>query len=136
MNNFLNYLFSPTPGSQMEFYIPLAALALFLIFISIIFSIIYKNRKKTDFAFKRLFKRLPKITFFIGFALGIYLLVRYENIPYFAMRLWLYIILFLILIFAFRYLKKYLKDYPKEKKIVVKKSKKVKSKKYTTSKKK
>ncbi|MBD3331163.1 hypothetical protein GF354_06615 [Candidatus Peregrinibacteria bacterium] len=136
MNTFLNYLFSATPGSQMEFYIPLSALALFLVFASIIFSIIYKNRKKKDFAFKRIFKRTSKTIFFMGFALGIYLLVRYENIPYFSMRLWLYVILLLILFFIGWYTKAYFKDYPKEKNVVIKKAKSVKkSAKYTTSKK-
>jgi len=89
-------------------------LASVLIISSIVFSAYYKKRKKVDFAFKRLFKSLSNRLILFGILLFILIAVRYESIPYFSMRIWLYILLLVLLYFVYRYLKIYTVKYPKE----------------------
>lgn len=109
-----NHIFEKIPGQQFSLYIPFIVLIAALFTGSIIFSYIYKNRKKTDFAFKRIFKKLSRDL--AGFAIlyTFLLLVRYENIPYFSMRFWLYLTTLLLVFQAYRYIKKWKVDYPRE----------------------
>lgn len=110
-----DYLLDATPGQEFKFYYPMIA------FIVILFagSFVFKkfHRKKVDgkdFVFKNLFKKVPSrlVQFAIGF---IFLtLIRYENIPYFAMRLWLILAGLGFLFAVGYYVYKYLKVYPKE----------------------
>ena len=109
------YLFNSNPGTAFEYYVPLLILASVLVISSIIFSAYYKKRKKVDFAFKRLFKSLSNRLMLFGILLFVLIAVRYENIPYFSMRIWLYILLLVLLYFIYRYLKVYKVKYPKEK---------------------
>lgn len=111
----LKYFFATSPAGEFHFYIPLAILIGLLAIASIAQAVIYKNKKKNDFAYKRLFKNLSKrfVTFAVLFL--VYILARYENIPYFSMRIWLYVIGLIGLYIAYRYIKKYVVDYPKEK---------------------
>ena len=118
----MNYLFNSVPGTEFRYYIPLLILATLLILGAMVFSQIYKRRKKFDFAFKRLFKNLSNRLIIIGILLLILVAVRYEQIPYFSMRLWLYAVLLFLLYTFYRYIKIYLKDYPKEKLNVKKKT--------------
>ena len=48
MSEFINYFIRSTPGPQMKYYIPLIVLSLALIIGGIIFSQIYKNKRKTN----------------------------------------------------------------------------------------
>lgn len=113
--NFFMYFIKSTPGTEFKYYIPLALFAALLLILAVISSVVYRNRKKTDFAYKRLFKNLSRRLILIAILVIVYLLVRYENIPYFSMRLWIYMIGALFLYFAYRYIKTYKIDYPKEK---------------------
>lgn len=115
VKNFLHYFFRAVPESSFSYYVPLAIFIVLLLTGAILFSFIYRTRKKTDFAFKRLFKNLVKRLILFAALLMVYILIRYENIPYFSMRIWLYLIMALLLFFAYRYIKIYKVDYPKEK---------------------
>lgn len=115
MKNALNYFFSPTPGSEFSYYTHLLILAALLIVGSLIFASIYKKRKKYDFAFKRLFKSVSGRSLTLAIILLVIIAVRYENIPYFAMRFWLYVALLWFLYLIVKYLMVYFKDYPREK---------------------
>lgn len=99
----------------MKFYIPLIILTLALIVGSYIFSRTYNKKKKNDFAFKRIFKKLSKRLLLLGILIGLLTILRYENIIYFSMRIWLYLSLGLIVFTGYKYTKLYKVDYPKEK---------------------
>lgn len=115
MKNILSYFFSPAPGSEFSYYPHLLVLAALLIVGSIIFASIYKKRKKYDFAFKRLFKSVSGRSLTLAIILLVIIAIRYENIPYFAMRFWLYIALLWFLYLVVKYLMICFKDYPREK---------------------
>ncbi len=111
----LKYFFSAAPGSEFRYYIPLLILAGVLIGGSIIFSFIYSKKKKTDFAFKRLFKKLSSRFIIIGIILLLLIALRYENIPYFSMRLFIYLLLLFFIYSVYRFIKIAKVDYPREK---------------------
>lgn len=121
-----NYLFNPNPGTAFSYYIPLIILASLLIVGSILFSYYYKKKKKTNFAFKRLFKKLSNRLLLIGILFFVLIALRYENIPYFSMRILLYVLLFFLLYIIYKYIKVYTVVYPKEKANVESKKKLVK----------
>ncbi len=135
VKSFLYYFVDSTPGSQFTYQIPVIIIAAALIIGSIVFSGYYKKKKKSDFAFKRLFKHMPRNMMLMGILFVLLLIVRYENIPYFAMRLWLYLSLILLLYLVYRYVRIYTKVYPVEKLNAQPKSKK-QEKKYLPNKKK
>lgn len=109
------YLFKINPGSEFRYYIPIFVFIGLLFLGSIAFSIIYNKRKKTDFAFKRLFKKTPGRIFWIGFIVLLLTLIRYEAIPYLSMRIWLYLTLVIFLYFVYYTIKTYKIDYQREK---------------------
>ncbi|MBD3361125.1 hypothetical protein GF366_04990 [Candidatus Peregrinibacteria bacterium] len=113
--NFLKYFFTPAPGATIKFYLPISILAAILILGSIAFSILYKKRKKEDFAFKRLFKKTSGRARAFGILFIVLIAVRYENIPYFSMRIWMYLLLLILAYFVYKYIKIYKVDYPREK---------------------
>ena len=115
IKSFFSYLFKSNPGTEFSYYIPLITLAIVLILGSIIFSQYYKRKKKTDFAFKRLFKKLSSRMLLFGILFLVLIAFRYENIPYFSMRFLLYLTALIFLYFIYRYLKIYIVKYPKEK---------------------
>ena len=133
----LGYLFTLQPGSEFKFMVPLIA---FFLFLSIGSFYIEKwvSRQPHRKAIKELlpdFSKRIRLFGIIGFLL---LFARYENIPYFAMRIVLLLFLIGILVYVGRSLYKFKKHLPelldkKEKKIThqkyLPKSKKKKSKK-------
>jgi tellurite resistance protein TehA-like permease len=114
LTNFFHYFFQAVPGN-FKYALPLAIIGGLFILAAIVFTFIYNKRKKSDFAFKRLFKNLSKRFVLIGALLIVYVLIRYENIPYFSMRLWMYLIGALFIYLAYRYIKAYRTEYPKAK---------------------
>lgn len=112
---FIQHIFAVNPGSGFKYYIPLLILAVILIIGSIIFASIYKKRKKYNFAFKRLFKKVSGRFLILGIILLILIAVRYENIPYFSMRLWLFIFFVVLIYFIYKYIWICKTDYPREK---------------------
>ncbi|MBU1152250.1 hypothetical protein KJ632_05520 [Patescibacteria group bacterium] len=115
IKQFLSKLIDSTPGSDFSYYIPLSILATILIIGGLGFSYFYNHKKKTDFAFKRLFKNLSKNAYIFGGFFIVLALIRYENIPYFAMRLWLYTVFAIFIYQVYRYIKIFRTKYPKEK---------------------
>ncbi|MFA5947916.1 MAG: hypothetical protein WC806_03020 [Candidatus Gracilibacteria bacterium] len=114
LNSFISYLFAATPGHQFKFYIPLIVLSALLIIGALFFAYIYKEKKKIDPAFRRLFKKLSSRMTMFGFLFLTLVAIRYENIPYFAMRFWLYLVGVIFLYVAYKFLYAYIKVYPKE----------------------
>lgn len=110
-----DYLLDATPGQEFRFYYPMIAFIVIMFAGSFLFKEIHKKKiSNKDFVFKNLFKKVPArlIQFSIGFAF--LTLIRYENIPYFAMRLWLMLLTLGFLFAIGYYTYKYLKVYPKE----------------------
>ena len=110
-----SYFFAPNPGTQFSYYIPILVLAGVLILGAIAFSGYYNKKKKTDFAFKRLFRKLSGRMFLFGILFLVLIALRYENISYFSMRILLYLTALISLYFVYRYIKIYKVKYPKEK---------------------
>jgi len=109
------YFFGKTPGTEFSYYIPLSILCGLLIIGAIVFSFIYRRKKKTDFAFKRLFKNISKRMVIVAILFIILMLIRYQNIAYLSMRFWMYVVGMVFLYFVYSFTKTYLKVYPKEK---------------------
>lgn len=137
--NLLSYFFKANPGVSFAYYHELLALGLLLIAGATTFHFYYQKKKRQDVAFKVLFKKVtPRFTM-LGLLLLLLVAFRYENIPYFSMRLWLYGSFALIAYALYHYGKVYKVTYPKEKFNVEQKQKRAqstkKAPKYTTAKK-
>jgi len=115
LSSFFQYLFNPVPGPTFKFLIPMLVLAGILIAAGVTFSEIYRRKKTEDFAFKRLFKKVSARLVMFGVWFIFLVAVRFEDIPYFAMRLWIYLSLLLLLYAFYHYLRIYFKVYPIEK---------------------
>ncbi len=109
------YFFTPNPGSQFKFYIPMIVLITLLIAGGIVFSIIYKRKKRKDLTFKKLFQKTATRLVLLGILFLILTVVRYESIPYFSMRIWLYLSFLLLAIFFYLTIRTFKIKYPKEK---------------------
>src|SRR3989338_1716190 len=94
-----SYFFAKTPEANFQYYKILIILVILLIGGGIAFSAYYKLRKKNDPAFKRLFKKTATRLVLLGIMFGLLTLLRYERIPYFSMRIWLYLGVLLFLWF-------------------------------------
>lgn len=111
---FLEYIFNRAPGAHFGYYIPAIA-SIFILFAAAIGAgWIYKKRKEHDFAFKRLFKKTSGRLVLLGILFLLLVIFRYENIPYFSMRIWLYLAILLFLYFLYKTLRAYKVDYPRE----------------------
>lgn len=136
--NLLNNLFQITPGTEFSYYIPFIVLIVALIIKAVVFGRIYNAKRKNDIAFRKLF---PKTAGRYGMFAALFtflMLVRFENIPYFSMRIWLYLAILWFAHFIYKTARAYFKDYPREKMNYQKRAEdkpKVKGKVYTTSKK-
>jgi len=108
------YFFNRAPG-EFSYYIPLSILCGLLIIGSIVFSFIYNKKKKTDFAFKRLFRTVSKRMTIFAILFIILMLIRYQNIAYLSMRFWMYLLSAVFLYFVYRHVKVAIKEYPREK---------------------
>ena len=136
INSILFYFFIKNPGPFLQYFMPLLAFSAALIIGSIAFAKFYKKKKKNDFAFKRLFKKVANRMLLMGFLFLILVLIRYENIPYFAMRLWLYLAFVLLAYLTYYYIRIYKTVYPIEKENAKTKHVSKKENKYTPNKKK
>ncbi|MFA6992069.1 MAG: hypothetical protein WC269_02195 [Candidatus Gracilibacteria bacterium] len=114
VTSILGYLFKAIPGSNFKYTIPVLVVAVLLILAGIVFGYIYNKKKKDDFAFKRLFKKTGSRLVLMGILFLVLVGVRYENIPYFSMRIWLYLSALLLLYVIYKLGKNFFKDYPKE----------------------
>lgn len=114
IKNIVKNLFAADPGPTFKYYMPLLVLAILLILWGVVFNNIYDKKKKTDFAFKRCFKNLSKVMILFGCLFLVLLAARYEGIPYFSMRLWLYASSLVFLYFVYHYIQAYRVKYTKE----------------------
>lgn len=124
MNSILSafkYILDTTPGPQFKFYTPLYMISGVLFVSAIAFSLLYKKRKEKDFAFKRIFKNTGKNLFWIGFLFLFLTITRYENIPYFSMRLLLFLNFVLLAYFLYKTIYNFKVIYPKERQNVIEK---------------
>lgn len=108
------YIFSSTPG-ELKLYVPMIIFVGLLFISSIAFHYVYKRHRKDDPAFRKLFKKTASHFLTFGIIFTVHALIRYENIPYFSMRLWFYITAVVLAIFLYKTFKKYRVDYPREK---------------------
>ncbi|MCC7469791.1 MAG: hypothetical protein IT284_01485 [Bacteroidetes bacterium] len=111
----LSYFFYPVPGVQFKFYLPMLILAAILIIGGMVFGKIYKRMKKEDQSFKRLFPKTANQLVLSGLLILFLTAVRYEKIPYFSMRIWIYLSLIWVLYLAYKNIKNYKVKYPQEK---------------------
>jgi len=109
----LNKLFESTPGTAFKYYTLMAILSGVLIVGGMAFNYIYNKKKKNNLAFKKVFKKLGSKMVMFGILFLILMMVRYETIPYFSMRIWLYLSILALLIIVGLYLKRWKKDYTK-----------------------
>jgi len=114
VNTFLKYLFDTMPGSDFAYYLPMLIVSGLLIVAGIAFMFIYNNRKKYDFAFKRMFKNTSRNLVLFGLLFLFILGSRYENIPYFGMRFVLYVSLLGLAYMLYRYIRIHRTDYKRE----------------------
>ena len=115
ITNFLSSLVKASPGTDFNYYYVMAVLIAVLFLGSFAFKQLLKHKiKQGDFVFKHIFKKVSgKMVYFsIGFLF--LTLVRYENIPYFSMRLWMYLLLLGLAFTVVFYGYKFIKVYPKE----------------------
>lgn len=108
-----SYLFDPTPGKEFSYYIPMIILIVLLVAGAIAISQLYAKKKKTDIAFKKVFKKTAGRLSLFAILFTILVLLRYENIPYFSMRIWLYGTLLIFLYLVYKNIQSYRTEYPK-----------------------
>ena len=115
LTTILEYFFSPIPSGPFKYFIVLAAVASMAVAAGIALKILIKSQKE-DKMFKKLFRALPGKLILFGVLEGIYVLVRFERIPYLSIRFLNYAIFAYGLYLAFHYIQLYVKIYPVEKK--------------------
>lgn len=114
IRSFISYLFDVLPGPFGNMATPMITLTVILIISSVLFRLFYLKKRKKDFAFKRLFKKTGTRLLLFGIFFGLITIFRFEGIPYFSMRIWLYAGLLLFLYFIYFTAKTYKIDYPRE----------------------
>ena len=115
ISSILHYFFTSIPGKEFAYYNYFYAFIGLLIIGSIIFSQTYKKKKKTDLAFKKLFKNVSNRLMTFGIIFGLLVLLRYEQIPYFSMRALLYLTGGLFTYWLYKTVKTYKTTYLKAK---------------------
>jgi len=129
MKNLFSSLFQIVPTEEFSFYTEIIALSLILIVGAVIFSGIYNKKKKTNIAFKKTYRNISKSATTFGIIFLILTGLRYEQIPFFSMRLWMYATaaFFAYKVASYTYIT--VKKYPEFKKEMEVKKKKAGSKK-------
>lgn len=137
---FLSYIFTPNPGSAFQYYVPAIVFITLIAIAAIAFRQIYNSKKKTDAAFRKLFRKTQRNLWLFAGLFAFLIAVRYENIPYFSMRLWLIVAGLWFMYVIHRGIKRYKIDYKaqieKEANRKVESKEKAQMKKYTPNKKK
>jgi len=115
ISNLILYFFSPLPEGPfrfMYFFIVLGAISL----IGGIVLKVYLKKQKNDKIFKKLFRDLPGKLILIGILEGLYVLVRWQRLPYLSLRFLNYLVLAYVIYVVFHYVQLYIKVYPEDKK--------------------
>jgi len=113
-NSIILYFFSPLPGSNFLYYVPIGILIVLLLSGSIFLSVKTKKGKE-DKAFRKTFRSFPGKLQLLSFLLALYLLFRYYYVPFFSMRFLLLVLLFSTAFVLYLLLKAYRQVYPVEK---------------------
>jgi len=113
--NILNYIFTANPGHAYTYYFVFVPLAILLIAFGFQARMKYNKLKREDYAYKRLFKSMHSRSMMLGLLILFLVLIRFEQIPYFSMRIWSYAVLGLVVWLAYKYIQKFRIDYPREK---------------------
>lgn len=135
----LKYFFGLNPGSEFNYYIPFLVYCAVLIISGYGLSFYINKQKEENRTLKVMFGNLPNKLKWLGFVSLFLLANRYESIPYFSMRIWMYISVGLALWFIGKNLYLLVKKYPAERNFYLKKqhhTENQKSKKVYTMKKK
>lgn len=117
----LSYLFSLSPGFGFNYYTPL------FIYCGIVFVGSYgldfyiKKHKNENRVLKSMFGSLPSKLRWLSIVTAFLVLTRYQNIPYFSMRAWLFISLLVAVYLTVKYLRLLIQKYPAEKAFYMKK---------------
>ncbi len=115
INTILTYFFEPLPSGRFEYMYTFIVLAIVILTFSIALRL-YLKRQKDDKIFRKLFRELPGKLQIISIVLAVYILARYERMPYLSMRFLHYIIWAVMLYLLIKYAKIYFQIYPAEKK--------------------
>ena len=115
VNQTILYFFSPNPGREFQYYILLGILIAIFIALTVLIYL-YAKKHKDDKAFKKLFRNYPTKFIILAVLLGLYMLLRYNGVPFFSMRFLLYILIGSCIFVVAMAVKTYLKKYPEEKK--------------------
>ena len=110
----LTYFFEPLPSAQFKYTNILIGLVVVCIVASFALRI-YLKKQKEDKIFRKMFRNLPGQLLGFGLAEGLYLLVRYERMPYLSIRFLNYMILAYGLYVVVMNVKNYIKVYPSQK---------------------
>lgn len=114
-NDLLIYLFHPNPGKAFQYYYFVGTLVVLLAALGI-FIHVYIKKSREDKSFRKLFRRYPSKLWTLAISLGLYLLIRYNQVPFFSMRFLFYVLLALTIYLLYLMINTYLKSYPAEKK--------------------
>ncbi len=109
------YFFASNPTGPFKFLYVFIAAVVLLVAGAIALKIFLKKHKE-DKIFRKLFRDLPGKLFAIAFMEAIYVLVRFERMPYLSMRFLNYLIFAYAAYVAFHYAQLYFKVYPADKK--------------------
>lgn len=137
IKSFFGYFLDPTPGPDFGYSWHMFILSILLIIGAIVFNTYYKNRKKTDIPFKKLFPGVSTQMLTFGILILILTGIRYENIPYFSMRLWFAATLVVFIYYIYKNIQLWRKEYPQmlKENEQINKTRKVNKKTYSASKK-
>jgi phosphatidylserine synthase len=113
-NQIILYFFSPLPGREFTYYIPLIILIVALLITSIYIPLYIKNHKE-DKGFKKVFRGYPATLQLMAFLLALYTLFRYYYVPFFSMRFLLYLLIIVTGYLIYSLIRAYYKKYPAEK---------------------
>lgn len=113
-NQIVLYFFSPLPGREFLYYIPITILILGLFILSLYLSV-YSRKHKDNKAFKKTFRSYPGKLQLMAVLLGIYGLLRYYYVPLFSMRFLLYVLVAITIYVLYSLIQAYRKKYPMEK---------------------
>jgi len=105
----LSYFFTPIPGSHFNYYIPLLIFAILLFLAGTVGKKLISKNKALR---KTIGGKIGTLTW-MGLSLALTLGLRHERIPYFSMRILMFIVLVITLIIIGKILYAYIKVYPK-----------------------
>lgn len=115
-NDFLIYLFTPTPGRAFQYYNFIIILVVMMLVLGIGLRL-YIKKNREDKPFRKLFKKYPSKLWTLAVLFALYLAVRYYYIPFFSMRFLMYLLLGATVYLGYQMINTYLNTYPAEKKL-------------------